>query len=57
VPGARARILADGVAAAPADAPAAVQGGLGQTLLGGAVEDSTALERVGDPGPGRWLTV
>jgi hypothetical protein len=117
VPGTRARILADGVAAAPADAPAEVRamiaagnrinhfaysyggahgdaaqtmnqsnpdpaavpgaeengdpgydcssatsyvlwgGGLGQSLLGGAVDDSTALESVGDPGPGRWVTI
>jgi hypothetical protein len=116
VPGTKARILADGVAAAPADAPAAVQamiaagnrinhfpysygghgdptqtmsqtdpnpaavpgaeenggpgydcssatsdvlwgGGLGHSLLGGAVDDSTALETVGDPGPGRWVTI
>ncbi|MGO9974499.1 MAG: hypothetical protein ACLP01_17185 [Solirubrobacteraceae bacterium] len=117
VPGTRARILADGVAAAPADAPAAVQamiaagnrindfpysyggahgdpaqtmnqtspnpaavpgaeengspgydcssatsyvlwgGGLGQSLLGGGVEDSSELESVGDPGPGKWVTV
>jgi hypothetical protein len=32
-------------------------GGLGQSLLGGAVDDSTALESVGDPGPGRWVTI
>ena len=117
VPGTRARILADGVAAAPADAPAAVQamiaagnrinhfpysyggahgdptqtmsqsnpnpaavpgaeenggpgydcssatsyvlwgGGLGESLLGGGVEDSTALESVGHSGPGRWVTI
>jgi hypothetical protein len=32
-------------------------GGLGQqSLLGGAVTDSTELEDVGDPGPGRWVT-
>ena len=113
VPGTRARILADGDAAAPADAPAAVQemiaagnrinhfaysyggahgdpaqtmnqtnpnpaavpgaeenggpgydcssatsyvlwgGGLGQSLLGGGVGDSSELESVGDPGPGK----
>ena len=112
-PGTNARILADGVAAAPADAPAAVQtmiaagnrinhfpysyggahgnpaqtmnqanpnpaavpgaeenggpgydcssatsyvlwgGGLGHSVLGGRVDDSTALESVGDPGPGK----
>ena len=117
VPGTRARIVADGVAAAPADAPAAVKamiaagnrinhfpysyggahgdpaqtmdqsnptpaavpgaeenggpgydcssatsyvlwgGGLGQRLLGGGVDDSTALEGVGDPGPGKWVTI
>jgi hypothetical protein len=32
-------------------------GGLGQSLLGGRVDDSTALERVGDPGPGKWVTI
>jgi hypothetical protein len=112
VPGTKARILADGVAAAPADSPKEVQamitagnqinhfpysyggahgdpaqtmsqsnpnpaavpgaeenggpgydcssatsyvlwgGGLGQSLLGGRVDDSTALESVGDPGQG-----
>jgi len=117
VPGTRARILADGVAAAPADAPAAVQamiaagnrinhfpysyggahgdpsqtmsqtgpnpaavpgaeenggpgydcssatsyvlwgGGLGQSLLGGGVLVSGDLESVGDPGPGKWVTI
>jgi hypothetical protein len=117
VPGTRARILAGGVAAAPADAPAAVQnmiaagnrinhfpysyggghgdpaqtmnqtnpdtgavpgdegnggpgydcssatsymlwgGGFGQSLLSGDVPDSTGLESVGDPGPGRWVTI
>jgi hypothetical protein len=117
VPGAKARILADGVAAAPANAPAAVQamiaagnrinhfaysfggahgdpaqtmyqsnpnpaavpgaeenggpgydcssatsyvlwgGGLGQSLLGGGVLVSGDLERVGDPGPGKWVTI
>jgi hypothetical protein len=31
--------------------------GLGQGLLGGAVDDSTALESVGDPGPGKWVTI
>ncbi len=31
--------------------------GLGQSLLGGAVMDSTELEDVGDPGPGRWVTI
>jgi hypothetical protein len=117
VPGTRARILPSGVAAAPADAPAAVQGmiaagnrinhfaysyggahgdpaqtmnqsnpnpaavpgaeenggpgydcssatsyvlwggGLGQSLLGGGVDVSGELESVGDPGPGRWVTI
>jgi hypothetical protein len=117
VPGRKARILADGVAAAPADAPAAVQatiaagnrinhfpysyggahgdpaqtmnqtnpdpaavpgaeenggpgydcssatsyvlwgGGLGQSLLADGVDDSTGLESVGDPGPGKWVTI
>jgi hypothetical protein len=117
VPGTRARVLADGTAAAPADAPAAVHdmiaagnridhfaysyggghgdptetmsqrdpnpaavpgaeenggpgydcssatsyvlwgGGLGQSLLGGQVDDSTGLEHVGVPGPGRWVTI
>jgi hypothetical protein len=117
VPGIKARILASGDAAAPADAPPVVQetiaagnridrfaysyggahgdpaqtmnqsspdpaavpgaeenggpgydcssatsyvlwgGGLGQTLLGGGVDDSTELESVGDPGPGRWVTI
>jgi hypothetical protein len=32
-------------------------GGLGQSLLEGAVVDSTELERVGDPGPERWVTI
>lgn len=31
--------------------------GFGQSLLGGAVMDSTELEDVGDPGPGRWVTI
>jgi hypothetical protein len=31
--------------------------GLGQALLGGAVDDSTELESVGDPGPGKWVTI
>lgn len=31
--------------------------GLGETLLGGQVEDSSDLERVGDPGPGKWVTI
>jgi hypothetical protein len=117
VPGTRARILAGGEAAAPADTPAAVQdmiaagnridhfaysyggahgdpaetmsqsnpnpaavpgaeenggpgydcssatsyvlwgGGLGQSLLGGGVDVSGELESVGDPGPGRWVTI
>jgi hypothetical protein len=117
VPGTRARILDGGVAAAPADAPAAVQnmiaagnrinhfpysyggghgdpaqtmsqtnpnpgavpgaegnggpgydcssatsyvlwgGGFGQSMLSGSVVDSTGLESVGDPGPGRWVTI
>jgi hypothetical protein len=117
VPGSKARILGDGTAAAPADAPAAVQamiaagnrinhfsysyggahgdpaqtmnqsnpnpaavpgaeenggpgydcssatsyvlwgGGLGQSLLGGGVLVSGDLENVGDPGPGKWVTI
>jgi hypothetical protein len=117
VPGTKARILADGVAAAPADAPAEVQamiaagnrinhfaysyggahgdpaqtmsqtnpnpaavpgaeenggpgydcssatsyvlwgGGLGHSLLGGGVLVSGELESVGDPGPGKWVTI
>lgn len=117
IPGARASILTDGEAEAPADAPAAVQemiaagnriddfpysyggghgdpaetmnqvspdvsavpgsqenggpgydcssatsyllwgAGLGPTLLAGQVEDSTGLESVGEPGPGRWVTI
>jgi hypothetical protein len=32
-------------------------GGLGQILLGGGVDDSTELESVGDPGPGKWVTI
>jgi hypothetical protein len=32
-------------------------GGLGESLLGGMVMDSTELEEVGDPGPGRWVTI
>jgi hypothetical protein len=32
-------------------------GGLGQSLLRGSVDDSTGLERVGVPGPGRWVTI
>ena len=32
-------------------------GGLGQSLLGGSVDDSTGLESVGVPGPGRWVTI
>jgi hypothetical protein len=32
-------------------------GGLGQSLLGGSPEDSDALQSVGDPGPGKWVTV
>ena len=117
VPGTKARILADGTAAAPGDAPAVVQamiaagnrinhfpysyggahgdptqtmsqtnpnpaavpgaeenGGpgydcssatsyvlwgasLGQSLLGGGVLVSGELESVGDPGPGKWVTI
>jgi hypothetical protein len=117
VPGTRARILAGGEAAAPTDAPAAVQdmiaagnridhfaysyggahgdpaetmsqsnpnpaavpgaeenggpgydcssatsyvlwgGGLGQSLLGGGILVSGGLESVGDPGPGKWVTI
>jgi hypothetical protein len=117
VPGTRARILPNGDAAAPADAPAVVQqmiaagnridrfpysyggahgdpaqtmsqsnpnpaavpgaeenggpgydcssatsyvlwgGGFGQSLLGGGVLVSGDLESVGDPGPGKWVTI
>ena len=32
-------------------------GGLGQSLLAGSVDDSTGLESVGVPGPGRWVTI
>ena len=32
-------------------------GGLGQSLLGGGVDDSTELESVGLPGPGKWVTI
>ncbi len=32
-------------------------GGFGESLLGGSVWDSTELERVGLPGPGRWVTI
>jgi hypothetical protein len=32
-------------------------GGLGQSVLGGGVDDSTGLETVGDPGPGKWTTI
>ena len=32
-------------------------GGLGLSVLGGGVDDSTGLESVGDPGPGRWVTI
>jgi hypothetical protein len=117
IAGAKARILPDGQAEAPADAPAAVQqmiaagnridhfpysfagghgavaqtmnqrspdpaafpgerenggpgydcssatdyvpygGGFGQSLLAGAAPASPTLESVGDPGPGRWVTI
>ena len=117
VSGARARILANGDAAAPSEAPAAVQrmiasgnrinrfpyswggghgdpaatmdqsrpdpaavpgseenggpeydcssatsyvlwgGGLGESLLAGEVDVSGSLESVGDPGPGKWVTI
>jgi hypothetical protein len=117
VAGTRARILASGEAAAPADAPAVVQkmiaagnrinrfpysfagghgavaqtmnqatpdpaafpgseenggpgydcssatdyvlygGGFGQSLLQDSAPASTTLESVGDPGPGRWVTI
>jgi hypothetical protein len=117
VAGVRARILASGEAAAPADAPAVVQdmiaagnrinrfpysyagghgavaqtmnqatpdpaafpgaeenggpgydcssatdyvlygGGFGKTLLQGSAPASGTLESVGDPGPGRWVTI
>jgi hypothetical protein len=32
-------------------------GGFGESLLGGGVLDSGALEHVGEPGPGRWVTI
>jgi hypothetical protein len=32
-------------------------GGFGQTLLGSQAPASTTLERVGDPGPGKWVTI
>ena len=32
-------------------------GGFGQSLLGGRRPASTTLESVGDPGPGRWVTI
>ena len=32
-------------------------GGFGQTLLQGSAPASTTLESVGDPGPGRWVTI
>ncbi|MGO9792004.1 MAG: hypothetical protein ACLP8S_21635 [Solirubrobacteraceae bacterium] len=32
-------------------------GGLGQSVLGGSVDDSTELETVGVPGPGKWVTI
>jgi hypothetical protein len=32
-------------------------GGFGQSLLSGDVPDSTELEGVGDPRPGRWVTI
>jgi hypothetical protein len=117
VPGTKARILASGDAAAPADAPAVVQrmiaagnridrfpysyggghgavaetmnqqtpdpaafpgdqgnggpgydcssatdyvlygGGFGQTLLQDGAPASTSLESIGDPGPGKWVTI
>jgi hypothetical protein len=31
-------------------------GGFGQSLLGGGVPDSSTLEGMGDPGPGKWVT-
>jgi Transglycosylase SLT domain len=31
-------------------------GGFGQTLLAGSVDVSGAMESIGDPGPGRWVT-
>jgi hypothetical protein len=31
--------------------------GAGLSLLAGAVDDSTGLESVGDPGPGKWVTI
>src|ERR1035441_996805 len=32
-------------------------GGLGQSLLGGQVDDSWTLENAGVPGPGQWVTI
>ncbi len=32
-------------------------GGFGESMLDGGVDASTALESVGDPGPGRWVTI
>ena len=32
-------------------------GGFGQSLLGGSAPASTTLESVGEPGPGRWVTI
>ena len=32
-------------------------GGFGQTLLRDSAPASTTLENVGDPGPGRWVTI
>jgi len=32
-------------------------GGFGESMLDGGVDASTALEGVGDPGPGRWVTI
>jgi hypothetical protein len=32
-------------------------GGLGDSLLAGEVDVSGSLESVGDPGPGKWVTI
>jgi hypothetical protein len=32
-------------------------GGFGDSLVAGGVDDSTQLERVGRPGPGKWVTI
>jgi hypothetical protein len=33
------------------------RGSFGQSVLSCGVPDSTGLESVGDPGPGRWVTI